>query len=459
LQKLKSLVWKASKPYKGIYDEQDFSIIEAASGKRVVFLFFIFKGTNFFSGKQFLYFTNKGREFMKLNSLAEKLAAFEPSGAPFISLYLNAEANQNGRDEYAAWLKNAFRDEAENYEEESEEARGFAEMTERVNNFLESEADEQANGIAVFASVGGDNEFFETIQLDAAFPENQLFVLDRPHIFPLMRLIEQNPKYCVLWADTNKADIYVFGGENTINLETDTEAKVESIKNEVTQRSKAGGWSQARFQRRIENFHLQHAKETVEEVEKLMRDAKIEHLVLCGDEAGVIPLLHEQFSKIIEEKVVSTLNLSQYASEDEIRERAAEVMSLENAVRDQQKAERMFTAAKSAAGLGTLGIEKTLEALSNGQVEELLLSADFGVFEYSPKKVKKVLKNYAPGDDNSSADDLPQVKDAGQIADELLVRALNSAAKIIFIEDAELLKEAGGVGAVLRYNMNATANG
>ena len=395
---------------------------------------------------------------MKLNSLVEKLAAFEPSGVPFISLYLNSEANQNGRDEYAIWLKNTFRDEAENYEEESEEAHAFAEMTERINNFLESEADEQANGIAVFASVG-DNGIFETIQLDAAFPENQLFVLSRPHIFPLMRLIEQNPKYCVLWADTNKADIYIFGGENTINLETDTEAKVESIKNEVTQRSKAGGWSQQRFQRRIENFHLAHAKETVEEVEKLMREAKIEHLVLCGDEAGVIPLLHEQFSKIIEEKVVSTLNLSQYASEDEIRERAAEVMSLENAVRDQQKAERMFTAAKSAAGLGTIGVEKTLEALSNGQVEELLIGADFGVFEYSPKKVKKVLKNYAPGDDNSSADDLPEVKDSGQIADELLVRALNSAAKIVFIEDAELLKEAGGVGAVLRYNMNATANG
>jgi peptide subunit release factor 1 (eRF1) len=404
-------------------------------------------------------YEQRGREFMKLNSLVEKLAAFEPKGAPFISLYLNSEANQNGRDEYAAWLKNAFRDEAENYEEESEDALGFAELTARINNFLESEADEQANGIAVFASIGGGDGFFETIQLDAAFPENQLFVLDRPHIFPLLRLIEQNPKYCVLWADTNKADIYIFGGENTINLETETEAKVESIQNEVTQRSKAGGWSQQRFQRRIENFHLQHAKETVEEVEKLMRGAKIEHLVLCGDESGVIPLLHEQFSKIIEEKVVSTLNLSQYASEDEIRERAAEVMRLENAVRDQQKVERMFTAAKSAAGLGTMGVEKTLEALSNGQVEELLISADFGVFEYSPKKVKKVLKNYAPGDDNSSADDLPEVKDSGQIADELLVRALNSAAKIVFIEDTELLKEAGGVGAVLRYNMNATANG
>lgn len=392
---------------------------------------------------------------MKLSSLLEKLAAFEPDGTPFVSLYLNAEANENGRDEYQTWLKNSIRDESEHYEEESEEAENFANITGRVNDFLDSRVNEAANGVAVFA--GGD--FFETIQLDVAFPENQMFVLDRPHIFPLVRLMDQNPKYCVLWADTNKADIYVFGGENTINLETETRSKVESIKNEVTQRSKAGGWSQARFQRRIENFHLRHAKETVEEVEKLMRDAKIDHLVLCGDEETIVPLLREQFSKIVEEKIVSTLSLSQYASEEEIFEKSREAMNVENAVRDQEKVERMLTAAKSAAGLGTLGIEKTLEALSNGQVEELLLSADFGVFQYSPKKVKKVLKNYAPGEDNSSSDELPKVKDAGQLADELLVRAINSAAKIVFIEDESLLKEAGGVGAVLRYNINATANG
>jgi peptide subunit release factor 1 (eRF1) len=151
--------------------------------------------------------------------------------------------------------------------------------------------------------------------------------------------------------------------------------------------------------------------------------------------------------------------LSQYATEEEIYEKSHEAMNVDNTVRDQQQVERMYNAAKSSAGLGTMGVEKTLEALSNGQVEELLMSADFGVFQYSPKKVKKVLKNYAPGDDNSSTDDLPDAKDAGQLADELIVRAINSSAKIVFIEDESLLKEAGGVGAVLRYNINATANG
>ncbi len=134
-------------------------------------------------------------------------------------------------------------------------------------------------------------------------------------------------------------------------------------------------------------------------------------------------------------------------------------MAMQNAVKDKERVDRMYDAAKAAAGLGTMGVEDTLSALSNGQVEELIICSSFEAIKYSPKKVKKVLKAYAPGDDNSASDELPDVKESRQIGDELIIRALNSAAKIVFIEDESLLKEANGVGAVLRYNINATANG
>ena len=325
-------------------------------------------------------------------------------------------------------------------------------------SFWIPETDAAANGIAVFAASGG-SDFFETVQIDEPFPDNRLLVSDRPHLFPLVRMVEQNPRYAVLWADSNKADIYVFGGENTLNVEIETEAKVEEIQGDKTGRTKVGGWSQARYQRRIENFQLQHAKETVEELEKLMSRAKIEHLVLCGDETAIMPVLRPQLSKETEESVVAVLNMSQYDSEQEIREKTREAMGIENAVKDKECVERVFNAAKSAAGLGTLGVEKTLAALSNGQVEELVISSGFDAIKYNTKKVEKILDDYAPGDDNSASGDLPEADEKRQIADELIIRALNSAAKIVFVEDESLLQEAGGVGAVLRYNMNATAGG
>lgn len=395
---------------------------------------------------------------MKLTELLETLAAFEPVETPFLSVYLNAEPNEQGRDAYGAWLKKELSEHAKNYAEDSPEADSFAANVERINDFIENSVEPSANGIAIFAADGADG-FFETAQIEVPFPENQIFVFDRPHIFPLARTVHQNPRYAVLWADTNKAAIYIFGGENTLNVETETSAKVEEIRGEKTNRTKVGGWSQARYQRHVENFHLQHAKETVDELDKLLRDTKIEHLILCGDENGIMPILRPQLTKELEERVVETLNLSQYAAEDEIQAATHGAMMMRNALDDKARVERAVGAAKAAAGLGALGVEDTLAALSNGQVEELMIASNFAAIEYSVKKVKKVLKNYAPGDDNSASDELPPAREPRQIADELIVRAINSAAKICFIEDESLLKEAGGVAAVLRYNINSTANG
>jgi peptide subunit release factor 1 (eRF1) len=155
---------------------------------------------------------------------------------------------------------------------------------------------------------------------------------------------------------------------------------------------------------------------------------------------------------------VGVINMSQYASEDEIRGATLELLREKMAEKDIETVERLNTAAKSAAGLGTLGVESTLEALSNGQAEELVVSSTFDNIRYNPKKLEKVLEAYAPGDDNSSSD-IPEVEEKRQVGDELLIRAMNSAARITFVQDPELLKDIGGVGAILRYSMNASAQG
>lgn len=395
---------------------------------------------------------------MKLTNLTKKLAGFEPDGLPFISLYLNAESNETGRENYHVWLKKELSEKGKQYKENKFEAGKFEAAAERINEYVENEVDVSSDGLAIFVSLG-DEPFFEGVQLDVPFTENVMHLFDRPHIFPLVKAIWQNPKYAVLWADTNKADIYVFGGENRIRTDNDADHRVENIQNTTTNRTQVGGWSQARYQRHVDNFHLQHAKETVAEVEELMRKKEIEHLVLCGDENTIMPILRPQLSKAVEEKVIGTLNLSQYDSTEEIYAKTLEVVGMDNATRDMKQAERVFDAANAAAGLGTLGIEETLKALSNGQVQELVLSADLDKIEYQPGRIEQILAEYAPGDDKYPLDTMPMVDAAGPIADQLIIRAVNSDAEIFFIEDASFLKEVGGVGAVLRYNMNATANG
>lgn len=393
---------------------------------------------------------------MKLNNLLDKLIAFEASGFPVVTVYMSNESNEQGRDNFNVWLNKELADLGGRYADDSPEAESVKQDIERITNFIENDIEPSAQGIAIFACSGAD-DFFETAQLEVAFPNNNLFTFERPHIFPLVRAIEQNPRYLALWADTNKAELYIFGGERMIDAKAETQAQVEEIENVVIMDAPEGIRSEYNFQRRVENFHLQHAKETVDEVEKLMRETKIQYLILCGNDTTIMPILRPQLPKAIEEKVVGTMNMSQYASEEEIHDATLELMAEHNKQQDEEKFNRVVGAAKAAAGLGVLGVKDTLAALSNGQVEELIMSASFDAIKYHAKDVEKVLEDYAPGDNNSVSDELPEVGEPRQIADELIIRALNSAAKISFIEDSDRIKEIGGVGAVLRYNINATA--
>jgi peptide subunit release factor 1 (eRF1) len=394
---------------------------------------------------------------MRLTKLIEQLGSFEPDGFPFLSIYLNAQPDDNGRDTYPIWLKDKISEARKQYVDNEFELARFDGVVERINDYLTEQEDPAANGIAIFASVGEEEAFFEALQLEVPFEQSLFFSYDRPHIFPLAKLVWSHPKYAVLWADTNKADIYVFEGENRIRSDYAAKVHIETIQNEVTNRTQVGGWSQNRYQHHIENFHLQHAKEVVAEVEELMRKKNIEYLVLAGDEATIMPILRPQLSKAVEDKVIGTVNLTQYDSLEEIRERTREVMASEMAARDAKQVERTLDAARSAAEMGTLGLEDTLRALANGQVQELVMAYDFGAIEYDPGEVERIMNEYAPGDERLQGNTKPIVQIRGEVADELILRALNTGAQLFFVKDSDLLTEAGGVGAVLRYNMNSSA--
>ena len=185
---------------------------------------------------------------MKITNLIETLGAFEPDGYPFLSIYINAEAGKNGRDTFPIWLKSQLSEQGQQYKDNEAELERYEKIVEKINQYVNDDVDPAANGMAIFASIG-DTQMFEAVQLEVPFEENEFFAYDRPHVFPLARAVHENPRYAVLWADTNKADIYVFGGENRIRTDVDLDHKLENIQNTVTQRSQAGGWSQPRFQR------------------------------------------------------------------------------------------------------------------------------------------------------------------------------------------------------------------
>ena len=367
------------------------------------------------------------------------LSGLEPGPFPVISLYLDLRANQHGRDDYAAFVRKVFPERLKSFPQESAERDSFEQDVARIRTYLDNEIDPAANGLALFASAGGD--LFEAIQLEAPVEEHWLFVGSVPHLYPLARLLNVYRRYAAVLLDRNKARIFVFGLAGV--------ERSQEVSRDKTRGHSQGGWSQARYQRHIDNLHLQHVKEVVSNLDTLVRSEGIEHIIAAGtDEA--LALLRDNLPQELAEKLDATTRLDLSSSDAEVLDATLESFRNRDAETDAERVEELLNAWRSG-GLGVAGPEATLRALELGQVDELLIagSAD------SLKPVQRFPETVASGPvqvDTSA----PQGRGNEQqftLASELVLRAEQTGARIRFIEDPSLLAGIGGVGALLRFRI------
>jgi peptide subunit release factor 1 (eRF1) len=243
------------------------------------------------------------------DELLNRLLNFEPTHFPVISLYLDARADQHGQQTFLPFVRKKLTERSKSYDTQSDEQQSFEEDFVRIIRYLENEIPSSTQGLAIFACSGAD-DWFEVGLFDVPFERNRLSVSNRPHLYPLARLIDQHRRYVVVLADTNRAQIFVFAAGRAVDR--------RDLENVKTKHSKIGGWSQARLQRHEKNYHLQHAKEVVEMLEKVVRQEEIKHVILAGDEETVIPLLRDEMPNPYEEKVIDTLSLGNNTTESEL---------------------------------------------------------------------------------------------------------------------------------------------
>src|SRR3712207_5657110 len=179
-----------------------------------------------------------------LTEQLDELAAFEPSEYPFVSLYLNTQADQHGRDNFESFVRKEFKARAKAFAPESLELASFERDAARIKTYLRDELRPSANGVAVFACAGAC-DYFRAVQFDAPVKRHQLHVNSRPHLYPLARLLDQHPRYVALIADTNSARLFVFGLGRTVSS-----SEVQNVK---VSRTQGRGWSQMRYQRHVDN--------------------------------------------------------------------------------------------------------------------------------------------------------------------------------------------------------------
>src|SRR5262245_52393834 len=93
---------------------------------------------------------------MSLNQLVDQLAPFTPTEFPVLSLYLNAQADQHGRDSFASFVRKELPTRAKTYQLRSPARESFDRDAERIKKYLQDEVQSSTNGIAIFACAGAE---------------------------------------------------------------------------------------------------------------------------------------------------------------------------------------------------------------------------------------------------------------------------------------------------------------
>ncbi len=367
----------------------------------------------------------------------ERLVAFEPVSLPVISVYLNTQPDQHGRDpQVIAYLQREFKALTRTWDPGSEERKSFDQDAEKIIAYASDQIDPAANGVAIFACYGAGG-FFEALQFGAPVSDNRIYVYHQPHLYHLTKLDEQYPRYAAVLTDANTARIFVFGLGQTID--------VEQVKGKHVHRVKVGGWSQARYQRRAENAHQQHIKEVIARLQEIVQTESIGRVIVAG-EAAIVALIEREMPQDLA-AMVETMNLDVHSSEQDVFKATLDKLQQEESLATAEKVKRLFEQARGRA-LAVVGPDDTLEALANGQVDELLISGSMDLDHPGEQEIDAILAPEIPDTSGGTESDEPRHV---SLPDLLITKAKQTGANITFVEDQALLEPVEGVGAFLRW--------
>ena len=354
-----------------------------------------------------------------LHAVLDRLADYESNSMSVVSVYLDLKPDQPAQP-FTAFLEDAMKEHADALQD-----------LEKVRAYLESEKP-SFRALAVFVS-SSEPALFEAVPLEAPLGGHRLYIDREAHVFPLERLVDQHRSYAALLVNTNAARLHVFSAGAAERQVT--------VKNKKGKRVSAGGWSQARYQRRVENLHVRHMKEVAEALDRLVREENITRVLVAADDVA-LPLLREQLAPATTELLTEVGGVDIKTPESEVFRLTVEAFRDADQQSDKDRVDALLNAYR-AGGLGTVGLTGVRAALERGQVDRLLVPATPSKSNADQATADAELTG--PKEQRSELDEAA--------IEELVTLARRTDAEITFIEDARLLAPARHVGAMLRYRV------
>jgi peptide chain release factor subunit 1 len=295
-----------------------------------------------------------------------RLARWTAVGAPVSSLYLDVDGRRYPRKQdyevRAEELANRLRDQTNDLDREGE--RSVAKDADRMLGFIRSLDRGRTRGVALFACTEGD--LWEEVLVPSPFRDRAI-VSEQPYVLPLEALVETYQSVCTVIVDREKARIFL--------SEMGRIQEARDVFDDVPGQHEQGGWSQARYQRHIEEHVGKHLKHVADVLIRFFKGKRFDHLIVAGPEE-IVPQFEQVLHDYLRQRIVARTTLAMTASANDVLTRSLAIEEKLEAERERKTLDRLR--ADSASGRGAVGgLDPVLSALNNGRVETLVVP--FGV--------------------------------------------------------------------------------
>lgn len=307
----------------------------------------------------------------------------------------------------------------------------------RVLDFLK-EYPARGQGVIIYSST--PEEIWEVFPLDVMVP-SQVSVGNTPSTALLVQVMEAYPRMAVVMLDGGDARIYA--------AEQGSERESGRENAELPNRHAQGGWAQARYERHVEFHHAMHLKSVAEKLIGMHDERPFDRLVIVGAEKAA-----KEFEAALPEKI--RRRLIGKLTADFKQEGDSEILDRARALREEDERASELALVDRIRGLaegkgkGTLGIDETLKALTEGRVDTLVVAEGMtqaGTACLSCDYFAAYRFSRCP---SCSARDVEELPDAIEQAIEYAI-ANGSHVNVAYAGGREMLLSRGGVGALLRY--------
>jgi len=312
--------------------------------------------------------------------------------------------------------------------------QGLREDLERLERFFGNDFDRDgAQGLAVFAA-GLDN-VWSVVPLPLKVPET-IRVADDFLLAPLVPLVGRGGGALVAVVNREQGRLYALRNGRLQDLADLTE--------DAPRRHDQGGWSQANFQRHVDNLAHEHYKRVGEELERQFRRLQRPRIVVvCSDD--VRPEFTQALSTEVCDAIVGWTAAEQHAGAAELHAAVVPLLESWRAEREDEAVER-WREEVGRNGRAASGWAETLEAASDARVELLLYAEGVQRHAYRCPACGRAAASFGacPLDGTSM-----EARDDG--LDVAVRLTLANGGEALAVEHRPDLEPVEGIGALLRF--------